>query len=173
MIFVAETLRKHPVGGNITRIATKPYKVPDTNFTIPKGMKVYVPVFAIHHDETYYPNPEEFNPDRWISGGDNIPTKGAFLPFGDGSCIFLTFFIISSLIVRFYHLIRFLFSVLTGPRKCIGYGVAKQLIGTALVSILQHFKFSTCERTQIPIKYSTTKNTLIPSDGVWLNVQQI
>lgn len=92
MIFVAETLRKHPVGGNITRIATKPYKVPDTNFTIPKGMKVYVPVFAIHHDETYYPNPEEFNPDRWISGGDNIPTKGAFLPFGDGTCIFLTFY---------------------------------------------------------------------------------
>lgn len=86
---------------------------------------------------------------------------------------FLLFIIISSLTVRFYHLIRFLFSALTGPRKCIGYGVAKQLIGTALVSILQHFKFSTCERTQIPIKYSTTKNTLIPSDGVWLNVQQI
>lgn len=86
---------------------------------------------------------------------------------------FLLFFIISSLTVRFYHLIRFLFSALTGPRKCIGYGVAKQLIGTALVSILQHFKFSTCERTQIPIKYSTTKNTLIPSDGVWLNVERI
>lgn len=80
----------HPVGGNLSRICTKTYKVPDTNFTIPKGMRIYVPVFAVHHDETLYPNPEEFQPDRF-SGSDNIPS-GAFLPFGDGICFFLLYF---------------------------------------------------------------------------------
>lgn len=46
LIFIAETLRKHPVGGNLTRIAKKSYKVPNTNYTIPKGMRVYIPTYV-------------------------------------------------------------------------------------------------------------------------------
>lgn len=61
----------------------------------------------------------------------------------------------------------------TGPRKCIGYALAKLLIQVGLVSLLQHFRFSTCELTRIPMKYSATKNTLIPDDGVWLSVEPI
>ncbi|XP_031639959.1 probable cytochrome P450 6a20, partial [Contarinia nasturtii] len=136
---IKETVRKHPVAGILTRIATKPYKVPNTNLTIPRGMCVFIPTFAIHHDEQFYPRPEEFIPERFSQ--DVSPRE--YLPFGDG------------------------------PRKCIGFRFAELLIHVGLVSFLQNFKFSTCNRTQIPIKYSTTKNTLVPNDGIWLDVQQI
>lgn len=32
--------------GNITRIATAAYNVPNTNFTIPKGMRIFIPTLA-------------------------------------------------------------------------------------------------------------------------------
>lgn len=41
-----------------------------------------IPVYQIHHDEEYYPNPEEFNPDRFNE--ENKPNQYAFLPFGEG-----------------------------------------------------------------------------------------
>ncbi|KAK5261393.1 hypothetical protein LTR40_002270 [Exophiala xenobiotica] len=34
---------------------------------IPKGTTVFLGVWAIHHDEKLYPNPEEFNPDRYLN----------------------------------------------------------------------------------------------------------
>jgi cytochrome P450 len=33
---------------------------------IPSGTIVGVPAYAIHHDETYYPDPWSFRPERWI-----------------------------------------------------------------------------------------------------------
>lgn len=77
IIFLAETLRKHPAAGSATRITTKSFKVPNTDYTIPEGMRVIIPIFGIHHDETFYPKPEEFIPER------EFPSN-AFLPFGDG-----------------------------------------------------------------------------------------
>lgn len=81
-LFYAETLRKHPVAGNSTRIANKPYKVPNTDITIPKGMRAYIPIYAIHHDERFYENPEEFDPERFSEDNGNDALE--FLSFGAG-----------------------------------------------------------------------------------------
>lgn len=109
-----------------------------------------------------YENPEKFNPERF-----SMEHPKQFLPFGDGE---IFFYLNVEYNVTCYSV--FVCSFL-GPRQCIGLKFAKLLIGVGLVSLLRNFKFSTCERTQIPIQYSKTKNTLIPSDGVWLNVHQI
>lgn len=85
--FIAETLRKHPAAGKIMRVTTKPYKVPDTDFTIPKGMLIFIPILGIHHDERFFSNPEKFRPERF-QGVDS----DAFMPFGDGMCFFLLYF---------------------------------------------------------------------------------
>lgn len=103
-IFLIETLRKHPVAGTATRIATKDYKMPNNNFIIPKGMRIYIPIFAIHHDEEYYPEPEEFIPERFAQP----PQPGTFLAFGDGRIIYF----IASKIIPFSY--KFLFSFLHG-----------------------------------------------------------
>lgn len=81
---ISEALRKHPVCGFVARIATKDFNVPDMDIVIPKGMRVTIPIFAIHHDEKIYPNPEEFDPNRFSSDEIRDRPICSFLPFGDG-----------------------------------------------------------------------------------------
>ena len=41
--------------------------------------------WALHHDEQYWPNPEKFNPDRWINSDGQFEYKHFnFLPFSTG-----------------------------------------------------------------------------------------
>ncbi|KAK7329622.1 hypothetical protein VNO77_23792 [Canavalia gladiata] len=50
-------------------------------YLIPKGWKVLTWFRSVHHDPEIYPNPKEFNPDRW----DEVHKAGEFLPFGAGT----------------------------------------------------------------------------------------
>lgn len=60
-------------------------------------MPVYVPIYGIHHDEQFYPNPEKFMPERFEQ---EIPNY-AFIPFGNGKCLFTQLSFILSTIVKF------------------------------------------------------------------------
>ena len=59
-------------------------------YTVPKGTKVFINVWAIHRDPKYWDNPSEFkpkrfltNPSRWDYGGNNFQ----YLPFGSGRIV--------------------------------------------------------------------------------------
>lgn len=60
-----------------------------------------------------------------------------------------------------------------GPRACIGYRFGILQVRIALVKLLQQFEFSTCSKTQIPIKYNPARLLLAPIDGIWLKVAEI
>lgn len=62
---------------------------------MPAGTIVYIPVYSIHHDEQYYPNPEVFDPERFE---DERKHSMVHLPFGDGpkNCIGARFAIYQS-----------------------------------------------------------------------------
>ncbi|XP_055911801.1 probable cytochrome P450 309a2 [Eupeodes corollae] len=52
---------------------------------IDPGMILHIPIYAIHHDPEIYPNPKEFNPERFNEGlAKDLGQRGCFLPFGDG-----------------------------------------------------------------------------------------
>lgn len=57
-------------------------------YHFPAGTVVGVAPWAIHHNTQYYPEPFEFNPDRWIVTNGNEESVGiarsAFCPFGIG-----------------------------------------------------------------------------------------
>ncbi|KAL5748550.1 hypothetical protein ACOSQ2_025847 [Xanthoceras sorbifolium] len=54
-------------------------------YTIPKGTRVFVNVWAIHRDPSIWENALEFNPDRFLNGKwDYSGSDLSYLPFGSG-----------------------------------------------------------------------------------------
>lgn len=84
-----ETLRKHPPAPLVNRVCGAQYKVPGTNITWDKGIGVLIPIYAIHQDPELYPNPSEFDPDRFTPEEVSKRHPCAFIPFGEGprTCI--------------------------------------------------------------------------------------
>jgi cytochrome P450 len=88
---VTETLRLRPTSWFVTRVAGA-----DTTLgghPLKAGtIMVYSP-YLIHHRADRYPDPERFDPDRWIPATKSPPPRDAMFPFGDGArkCIGDTF----------------------------------------------------------------------------------
>ncbi|XP_057811440.1 labd-13Z-ene-9,15,16-triol synthase, chloroplastic-like [Salvia miltiorrhiza] len=83
---IKETLRLHP---------PVPFLVPRAplhsssvgGYTIPKGTKILLNVWAIHRDPSIWDNPEEFRPERFLEDSRNLNFKGndfELIPFGSG-----------------------------------------------------------------------------------------
>jgi cytochrome P450 len=52
---------------------------------IPPGTQVGVSIYSLHHNEEYFPNSFEFQPERWLSGTKSTgATQAAFTPFSIG-----------------------------------------------------------------------------------------
>ena len=71
------------------------YKIPGTDYTIPKGMAIIISLLGFGRDPKYFPNPETFDPDRFLPETQNF-NPNAYIPFGDGprACIGKYFFFI-------------------------------------------------------------------------------
>lgn len=68
----------------LLREATKMYHVPDKQIVIEKGQKIIIPIYSIHNDPEYYPNPHIFDPERFSTEQKLKRMNGTFIPFGDG-----------------------------------------------------------------------------------------
>lgn len=86
-VCVKETLRKYPFP-MLNRECTKDYHIPGSNFTIIKGTSVIVSLLGIHRDEEFFPNPEQYNPDRFTEE-KRAYDEEMYMPFGAGprNCI--------------------------------------------------------------------------------------
>ncbi|KAG4073635.1 hypothetical protein HA402_000859 [Bradysia odoriphaga] len=79
---VNEGLRKYPPLHLFIRRCVKDYKIPNTNLIIPRGTQCTIPVYSIHHDNEYYPQPDVFDPERFNSQNAAKIKPFTFLPFG-------------------------------------------------------------------------------------------
>ncbi|NXD40920.1 CP3A9 protein, partial [Copsychus sechellarum] len=118
-----ESLRMYPLGGRIERTCKKDVEI--NGVIIPKGVVVTIPPYVLHSDPEYWPNPDEFRPERFSKENKDSIDPYTYLPFG------------------------------AGPRNCIGMRFALLTVKVAIASLLQHFTFQTCKETQIPIKLSS------------------
>lgn len=88
---VCELLRKWTPGVQAERLCVKNYQYESDGkqFVIEKGMSIFIPIYALHHDERYFAEPEKFDPDRFNDVNKVNITPGSYVPFGMGprNCI--------------------------------------------------------------------------------------
>src|SRR5262249_41103389 len=88
---ITETLRLYPPGWLLTRITTRDCVLGD--YQIAAGTTLLYSPYLLHHRADVFPEPERFDPDRWLPEQAATVPRGAFVPFGGGSrkCIGDTF----------------------------------------------------------------------------------
>lgn len=123
----------------VSREATKDCTI--KGLPIKKGIIAFVPIYSIHRDPEYYPDPEKFDPERFSAEAKKSRDPYAYLPFGHG------------------------------PRNCIGMRFALFEMKMTLARILKKFSFDVCPKTKIPPKVSVRTLLGCGKDGLHLGVQ--
>ncbi|XP_058013527.1 cytochrome P450 3A9-like [Ahaetulla prasina] len=117
-----ETQRVYPLGGRIERVCKTDVEI--NGMTIPKGTVVMIPPLVLHRVPEYWPEPEEFRPERFSKENKENIDPYTYLPFG------------------------------AGPRNCIGMRFALVTMKVAIAVIMQRFSFKVCKETPIPLVMS-------------------
>lgn len=60
------------------------YKIPDTEYIIPKGMRIVISASGIHHNPEFFPDPDKFDPLRFTKENLALRSNHVHLEFGDG-----------------------------------------------------------------------------------------
>lgn len=114
---IDEAMRLSPAVGGLLPREVLPGGMQVDGHTIPAGMVVGTPHYAIHHNAAYYPQPWVYTPERWIAGS-TLP-GGAVVTEDDVHCAQSAFCPFS-----------------IGPRGCIGKGLAYTEMMTTLARAL-------------------------------------
>jgi len=96
--FLTEVLRRYPFW-LLTRRTLTPTELGGAE--LPAGTELLYSPYLLHHDPSLFPDPEHFDPDRWLPGSGAKPPRGAFIPFGNGihRCIGDNFAIVEATVV--------------------------------------------------------------------------
>lgn len=54
------------------------------DYVIPKGSIIIANLYSAHIDPKYWPEPEKFSPERFLSPEGKLIRKTGLVPFGDG-----------------------------------------------------------------------------------------
>ena len=125
---ISETLRKYPPAQATDRLSVHkhifPKPTPESNdYTAEPNSLYFIPIYGLHHDSKYFPEPKKFDPERFSDENKNNINPYAYLPFG------------------------------LGPRKCIGDRFALMETKILFVKILQNFVLEKTEKTKDPLKF--------------------
>jgi cytochrome P450 len=96
---IAESLRLYPPAWGIGRRAVEDFTI--GGYTIARDTVVLVSQFLLHRDARYYPDPQAFDPERWLPERQASRPKFAYFPFGAGNrvCIGESFALLEAVLV--------------------------------------------------------------------------
>ncbi|CAH0397697.1 unnamed protein product [Chilo suppressalis] len=144
---VSEVLRLWPPGIVLERQCNNDYNIGKANdkcqkdYIIRKGEGVLIPVWGIHRNPEFYPDPMKFDPERFSEENKHLIKPFTYLPFG------------------------------VGPRNCIGSRFALCEVKVMLYQLLQHIELSPSVKTTIPVKLSTDTFNLKMKNGHWVKMK--
>lgn len=119
-----ECLRMYPAGFKTDRVTKRDTVIKGQLF--PKGMTIFISIYALQNDPQYWHQPRKYNPERFSAEEKDKVDPFRFMPFG------------------------------AGPRKCIAMRLALMEMKMALVRMLRDFKVLTSPETQIELKLMAT-----------------
>jgi cytochrome P450 len=129
-----EVLRMYPPLLMLPRRTTEPVTI--AGYEIPAKTLTFTSPFVVHHRPDTYPDPERFDPDRWLPEREAQRHKGAYLPFGLGPrhCIGMHFALMEGPIVLAQLLRRWRFDVDTSrPVTADDYATLRPLGGVQAI----------------------------------------
>ncbi|XP_053204179.1 cytochrome P450 4V2-like [Panonychus citri] len=113
---IKESMRLYPPIPLIARELDEPMEI--NSYYLPKGTTVGVNIFSIQRDPRIYPNPTQYDPERFdLSNLPNIP-KGAYIPFG------------------------------VAPRNCIGYRFALIEMKIFLIHLIRRYEIFSAKKLE-------------------------
>jgi cytochrome P450 len=129
-----ESIRLYPPVYEINRVALAQDSF--HGLIIPKGAYIKISLYHLHRNKTYWSNPEQFNPERFLNNPYGQDNPGAYLPFG------------------------------IGPRMCIGRHFASLEVIIIVCMLIQklHIQFpSDYNMIMLPIVSLTPKDEILVS----------
>nr|AQS60684.1 cytochrome P450 CYPSF04 [Sogatella furcifera] len=79
-MFLGEILRIYPTEYRLERKTVGDVKLDE--ITLTSGTMVSVPIYAVHHLDEFYPEPEKFIPERFSPTNSDKRNQYTYLPFG-------------------------------------------------------------------------------------------
>lgn len=113
---IKESLRLHPPVSSIGRKTLEPIQI--QGVTIPADIDLNIPIYAIHRDPNVFPNPDKFDPDRFLTFEQQNRNPYVYLPFS------------------------------AGHRNCIGQKFAMLELKSVLSTLIRNFKIISTPKTK-------------------------
>lgn len=117
---INEAIRLYPPGIQLDRVCAEDITIRGVH--IPKDMIIIIPVYSIHRDPKYWPEPDTFDPERFNPDKKHSRHPYAHFPFGQG------------------------------PRNCVGMRLALLELKVALSVILRDMTPVPCDKTVVPVR---------------------
>ncbi|XP_023950321.2 cytochrome P450 6B5-like [Bicyclus anynana] len=110
---INEAMRLNPPIGFLSRKCVENTVLPVGNIKVDKGTNITLPIYELHHDPKYHPDPETFNPERFSTENKNSIMDTTYMPFGRGN------------------------------RNCVGMRFAQLQAKSGLIHLLRNFSVNT------------------------------
>lgn len=142
-MIICETLRLWPPVFQIDRQVTKPYRLDGngTSVTLTTNDSVWIPVYGLHMDSNYWPEPKRFDPERFSDENRKNIRTGTYLPFG------------------------------SGQRTCIASRFALMAAKTFSYYLIRDFRLKKCEKTSDPIILKPNTINTHAKNGFWVRLE--
>ncbi|CAD6227307.1 GSCOCT00006096001.2-RA-CDS [Cotesia congregata] len=143
---ITEALRMYPAMIIADRLCTKGFELPPAAprakpYLLKPGSLVMLSTWAIHRDLEYFPEPDTFDPDRFLEDRRKTVNSVAYLPFG------------------------------AGPRMCIGNRFALLEIKVMFYfHLLSKCSISPAKKMILPMEIADSNTTLGAKSGFWLDI---